>query len=131
MHVVITGGGGMIGRKLAQQLLRRGGLKDRDGRPAELTKLTLFDMMAPPEAETADPRVAVLTGDIADPATVERLIAPDTDAVYHLASVVSAGAEADFDLGYKVNLDGMRLVLERCRALGTTPKVIFASSAAA
>ena len=130
MRVVITGGGGFIGRKLAQRLLREGELRDGDGRPAEIEKLTLFDMMPPPEAETADPRVEVITGDIADPATVERLIAPGTDTVYHLASVVSAGAEADFDLGYKVNLDGMRLVLERCRANGNVPKLIFASSAA-
>ena len=131
MHVVITGGGGMIGRKLAQQLLRKGELEDRNGKPAEITKLTLFDMTAPPESEVSDPRIEVITGDIADPATVERMIAPDADTVYHLASVVSAGAEADFDLGYKVNLDGMRLVLERCRANGNVPKVIFASSAAA
>lgn len=131
MKVVITGGGGMIGRKLAQSLLKKGELLDRDGRPAEIESLTLFDMMAPPEAETADPRVSVVTGDITDPAIIERIVGPDTDAIYHLASVVSAGAEADFELGYKVNLDGMRLLLERCRTLGTVPKVIFASSAAA
>lgn len=131
MKVVITGGGGMIGRKLAQNLLKQGELKDRNGRPAEIESLTLFDMIAPPETETADPRVSVVTGDITDPAVIERIVGPDTDAVYHLASVVSAGAEADFELGYKVNLDGMRLLLERCRTLGNVPKVIFASSAAA
>ena len=51
--------------------------------------------------------------------------------MFHLAAVVSGGAEADFDLGYRVNLDGMRLVLERCRRLARPPRVVFASSVAA
>src|SRR5262245_19721642 len=71
-----------------------------------------------------------MTGDIADPSAVGAAIAPGTDAVYHLAAVVSGEAEADTDFGYRVNLDGTRAVLEACRALGTCPRLIFASSLA-
>ena len=72
-----------------------------------------------------------MKGDVADPATVERALDADTSSVFHLAAVVSGGAEADFDLGYRVNLDGIRLVLERCRKLARPPRVVFASSVAA
>jgi len=130
MRVVITGGGGFLGRKLAQRILSDGSLAGADGRPHEVEQLVLFDQVAPPAAETADPRVEVVTGDIADADSVRAVIAPGTASVFHLASVVSAGAEADFDLGYRVNLDGMRHVLEAARALGTAPKVLFASSIA-
>src|SRR5262245_7378938 len=71
-----------------------------------------------------------MTGDIADPSAVGAAIAPGTDAVYHLAAVVSGEAEADTDFGYRVNLEGTREVLEACRALGTGPRLIFASSLA-
>jgi len=71
-----------------------------------------------------------VTGQIHDADLVRRLITPDTGAVFHFAAVVSAGAEKDFDLGYRVNLDGTRNVLEACRALGTKPRVVFTSSIA-
>ena len=58
------------------------------------------------------------------------MIAPGTSSVFHLAAVVSGQAEADTDLGYRVNLDGTRAVLDACRALGTCPRVVFASSLA-
>jgi nucleoside-diphosphate-sugar epimerase len=61
---------------------------------------------------------------------VRRLIAPGTHSVFHLAAVVSGQAEADTDLGYRVNLDGTQAVLDACRALGTCPRVVFASSLA-
>src|SRR6185295_9927717 len=75
-------------------------------------------------------RIAVVTGDIADRATVASLIVSGTDAVFHLAAIVSGQAEADTDLGYRVNLDGTRAVLDACRALGSTPRLVFASSLA-
>src|SRR6185295_3195192 len=75
-------------------------------------------------------RIAVVTGDIADRATVASLIVSGTDAVFHLAAIVSGQAEADTNLGYRVNLDGTRAVLDACRALGTCPRLIFASSLA-
>jgi nucleoside-diphosphate-sugar epimerase len=77
-----------------------------------------------------DKRLNLVTGDIADRETVGRLIGPGTDAVFHLAAIVSGEAEANTDLGYRVNLDGTRAVLDACRALGTAPRLIFASSLA-
>jgi nucleoside-diphosphate-sugar epimerase len=72
-----------------------------------------------------------ITGDVAAPDVIAKALAPDTTSVYHLASVVSGGAEADFDLGYRSNLDGMRALLEACRKLDAPPKFVFASSVAA
>jgi nucleoside-diphosphate-sugar epimerase len=97
----------------------------------EVTELVLFDTMAPPEAETTDPRVSTVVGDITDPGLVGEVIGRDTDSIFHLAAVVSAGAEADFDLGYRVNLDGTRNLLEAARALPGTPRLVYASSLAA
>lgn len=130
MKVVITGGGGFLGRKLAQRILHEGSLTAPDGARREVAELVLFDMVAPPEEETDDPRTTVITGDIADPEVARQVITPETSSVFHLASVVSAGAEADFDLGYRVNLDGTRNVLEACRAADACPRVVFASSIA-
>jgi nucleoside-diphosphate-sugar epimerase len=74
--------------------------------------------------------VRTLAGDIADPAVVQQAVADGTDSVFHLAAIVSGEAEQDFDLGWRVNFDATRLLLERCRALGTRPKVVFTSSCA-
>ncbi len=130
MKVVITGGTGFIGRRLAQRLLQRGALAGPDGRETAIDELMLFDR-APPEPPIApNNRLTLTTGDIADPAVVRRLIDRSTGSVFHLAAVVSAEAEADTDIGYRVNLDGIRAVLEACRALGTKPRLVFASSLA-
>jgi nucleoside-diphosphate-sugar epimerase len=124
MRIVITGGCGFLGRRLALLLLDKGcGLGPID-------ELVLFDN-APSALPLPDnKRVRLVTGDIADRETVQKLIAPGTDAVFHLAAIVSGQAEADTDLGYRVNLDGTRAVLDACRALGTSPRLIFASSLA-
>ncbi len=128
MRIVITGGAGFLGRRLAQALLRRGRLIGPDGSPQAITDLVLFDQVA--AAPLNDARVSVRTGDIADAAAVAALISPGTASVFHLAAVVSAGAEADFDLGYRVNLDGTRQVLQACRALAGQPRLVFTSSIA-
>ena len=120
MRIVITGGCGFLGRRLALLLL------DQD----RADELVLFDNAASALPLPDDKRVRVVTGDIADRATVAALIGPGTDAVFHLAAIVSGQAEADPDLGYRVNLDGTRAVLDACRALGSAPKVVFASSLA-
>ena len=106
MRVLITGGAGFLGRKLTRALLERGSL---DGRTIE--RIDVFDAVP---VEAADPRVRATTGDIGDPAIAASLVTPDTGFVFHLAAVVSAGAEADFDLGMRVNLDGTRALLEAC-----------------
>jgi D-erythronate 2-dehydrogenase len=128
MKVFISGGGGFIGYRLARRLLERGTLAGSDGKQAPISEIKLFDAAFPPNP---DPRLVCVKGDIADPAAVERALDADTSSVFHLAAVVSGGAEADFDLGYRVNLDGIRLILERCRKLARPPRVVFASSVAA
>ena len=129
MRIVITGGGGFIGRRLALALLERGSVRIESG-DERIERIVLFDQAAPQGRLPDDPRIEIATGDIGDAATVGRLIAPGTALVFHLAAVVSAGAEEDFDLGMRVNLDGTRLVLEACRKLGGAPRLVFASSAA-
>jgi nucleoside-diphosphate-sugar epimerase len=120
MRVVITGGCGFLGQRVALQLLARG----------DIHELVLFDNAPPALPLPENRRLSVATGDIADREAVRRVISPGTHSVFHLAAVVSGQAEADTDLGYRVNLDGTRAVLEACRALGTCPRVVFASSLA-
>jgi len=124
MHVLITGGGGFIGKKLVSRLLERGQL---DGRPIE--RLTVADV-APAQGLPEDPRLALEQIDMTDAGAVQRLVGAGVDRVYHLAAIVSANAEADFDLGYAVNLDGTRHLLEALRRLDGRPKIVFASSVA-
>jgi len=125
MRIVITGGCGFLGRRVAIRLLQQGCAL------GPFDELVLFDNAAPALPLPEDRRLRLVTGDIADRDTVSRLItAPGTDAVFHLAAIVSGQAEADTDLGYRVNLDGTRAVLDACRALGTRPRLVFASSLA-
>jgi len=125
MKIVITGGGGFIGFKLAKALLARGTLAAE-----KIARLTLVDQ-AFPAGLPGDPRLTTLAGDISDPKFAARAIAPDTASVFHLAAVVSGAAEADFDLGMRVNLQGMRNVLEQARKCVRPPRFVFASSVAA
>jgi nucleoside-diphosphate-sugar epimerase len=124
MRIVITGGCGFLGRRVAMRLLERGTAQ------GAIDELVLFDNAAPTLPLPEDKRLRLITGDIADRATVSGLIAPGTEAVFHLAAIVSGQAEADTDLGYRVNLDGTRAVLDSCRAIGSSPRLIFASSLA-
>ena len=130
MKVVITGGGGFLGSKLANALLARGKLTGPDDRPHEISKLVLLDTGFP-VPRPADPRVEKVSGDVSDRATVERVLTPDTASVFHLAAIVSGAAEADFDLGMRINLEGTRVVLERLRRCKHPPRVVFSSSVAA
>jgi len=130
MKVVITGGAGFLGKKLARRLLQRGTLADTGGQQQKVSELLLFDVAKATGPGLNDPRVKALAGDIANVASA-RSIMQGASTVFHFAAVVSAGAEADFDLGYRVNLDGTRNVLEACKALGTNPRVVFTSSLAA
>ena len=127
MHVVITGGAGFIGKKLASALLARGALETASGRQA-IEKLTLFDMTRA-EGMPDDARVTSIAGDITDLAAVHQAIRDDVGGVFHLAAIVSANAEEDFDLGMRVN-EGTRNVLEACRALPQPARLVFASSVA-
>lgn len=124
MRVLITGGGGFIGKKLAARLLERGELLGRS-----IERITLFDVM-PAEGLPSDPRLEIVAGDITRAGVIFDLVRPGYDAIYHLAAVVSGAAEADIDLGYAVNLDGTRHLLDAVRAFARKPSLVFASSCA-
>tara|TARA_R110002096_G_scaffold201392_7_gene385900 strand:+ start:2324 stop:3289 length:966 start_codon:yes stop_codon:yes gene_type:complete len=124
MNILIIGGGGVVGQKLAHALAAKGVLR---GQP--VTRLTLADIASPVPVE-AGFEVACARCDIADPASVARVITADVDVIYLLAAIVSSHAEEDFEAGMKINLFGTYNVLERCRALKTAPVVVFTSSIA-
>src|SRR5262245_27784268 len=128
MHVLITGGAGFLGKALAARLLQRGHLISTEGRDERIDQITLTDVMTAEGFD--DPRIAQMAGDVADRALLGRIITTRTTAIFHLAAVVSGQAEADFDLGMRVNLDGTRALLEVCRGAGHRPRVVFASSVA-
>ena len=129
IHVLITGAAGMIGRKLTQRLARDGKLAGR-----EITALSLVDVTQPEKPEGFGGRLSVAALDVSDPAALDRCIAVRPDFVFHLAAVVSGEAEADFDKGYRINLDGTRHLLEAIRREGTKapyrPRLVFTSSIA-
>jgi nucleoside-diphosphate-sugar epimerase len=133
MKVVITGGGGFIGLRLAKALLARGTLVagDKSGdKQQSIARITLLDTSFAPNLPS-DARLEIVQADIADAAVIERVVTPDTASIFHLAAVVSGGAESDFDLGMRVNLDATRLLLERARRAARPARVVFASSVAA
>jgi nucleoside-diphosphate-sugar epimerase len=125
MKILITGGGGFLGFRLAQALLARGQL---GGKP--ITSITLLDG-AFPDAAAKEPRLRAVVGDVSDAGTLARVCPPDTDAVFHLAAVVSGAAEADFDLGMRVNLKGTELLLAQMRKCAQPPRLVYTSSVAA
>lgn len=129
MQVVIVGAAGMLGKKLTKALLKRGTLAGPDGTQQTIDRLVLVDNVAAPDLPQ-DKRATFVQGEVFDAGLLKKVIAPGTGSVFQFAAVVSAGAEADFELGYQVNLDGMRNALEACRALGTCPRVVFTSSVA-
>jgi nucleoside-diphosphate-sugar epimerase len=125
MKVVVTGGAGFLGQRLIGELLQRGALTDAAGERRPIAEIVAVDQVAAPAME----RVRSAVGDVGDPAFMARAAA-GADSVFHLAAVVSGAAEADFDLGMHVNLDGTRALLDTLRAEGRRPKLVFASSVA-
>jgi nucleoside-diphosphate-sugar epimerase len=121
MQIIITGGAGFLGQHLAQALLKS---------DIPFDELLLIDV-AQPLNKTGDRRVKCIQRDLADPASIATLITPKTRYVFHLAAIVSSHAEKDFDLGWKVNLDITRNLLEACRVQGPGIRFIFAGSLAA
>jgi nucleoside-diphosphate-sugar epimerase len=128
MRIVITGGAGFLGTRLARAILARERLIDARGAARRIREIVLLDVA--PAPDFGDPRVRSIAGDLADPAVIEHALTPDTDTVFHLAAVVSGQAEAEFDVGMRVNLDATRALLERCRHLAAPPKFVFTSSLA-
>jgi nucleoside-diphosphate-sugar epimerase len=128
MKILITGGAGFLGRRLAHMLLKRGSVRTPDGALRSFSRLILLDAVAAPPI--ADARIETITGDIGDRAVLESLIDTDTTAIFHLAAIVSGMAEAEFDTGMRINLDATRSLLEICRARGHCPRLVFTSSVA-
>ncbi len=126
MKVVITGGAGFIGSMLAARLLAQGGLKDAQGQAATIDELVVLDLMAPANLPD-DKRLKVQVGQATDRALMAQAV-EGADTIFHFASVVSGGAEADLQLGLKVNLDGTRMLLDLLADSGTHPKLVFSSS---
>jgi nucleoside-diphosphate-sugar epimerase len=130
MKMLITGGAGFLGQQLIARVLADGGLRLHDtggAREERVSQIVCFDQG---EGAIRDPRVRNVAGDISDARQVRALVDADTGVVVHLAAVVSGTAEADFDLGMRVNLDGTRHLLEACRAAGHAPRLLFSSSIA-
>jgi D-erythronate 2-dehydrogenase len=127
LHILVLGAAGMVGRKLVERLLRDGRLGK-----SEISRLTLQDVVAPARPEKAGCPVDVVAGDFAVAGFAEELIAGRPDAVFHLAAIVSGEAELDFDKGYRINLDGTRMLLDAIRLAGGgyKPRVVFTSSIA-
>jgi nucleoside-diphosphate-sugar epimerase len=128
MKVLITGGAGFLGLRLARRLLADGALTGTDGRRAAIDEIVLADVVAGPPLP--DARVHAVVGDIADPAFAASLLARQPGAVFHLAAVVSGQAEAELETGMRVNVDGTRNLLDACRVRETVPRFVFASSLA-
>jgi len=127
MHILIIGGAGMVGSKLAQRLVADGRLGGR-----AISAMTLQDVVVPGIPSGAGFPVVTLQGDLSTPGEAERLVAARPDVVFHLAAIVSGEAEADFDKGYRINLDGTRYLFDAIRAIGDgyRPRVVFTSSIA-
>jgi D-erythronate 2-dehydrogenase len=127
LHVLVLGAAGMVGRKLSERLLRDGHLGKRD-----ITRLTLQDVVAPNKPEKAGFPVDVVAGDFAVAGFAQKLVAGRPDVIFHLAAIVSGEAEHDFDKGYRINLDGTRMLLDAIRLIGGgyKPRVVFTSSIA-
>lgn len=125
MHVLVIGAAGMIGRKLVERLVHEPKLQGK-----KITKLTMQDVVAPEEPREKPFIVATRTGDLSVPGEGAALVADSPDIIFHLAAIVSGEAEADFDKGYRINLDGTRFLYDAIRARKYMPRLVFTSSAA-
>jgi nucleoside-diphosphate-sugar epimerase len=116
----------MVGRKLTAALLQTGTVG-----AAPITGMILADVIAPTKPDTAIP-TQTIAADLSAPGIAEQLLAERPDLIFHLAAIVSGEAEADFEKGYRINLDGTRLLFEAIRHIGGgyCPRVVFTSSIA-
>jgi nucleoside-diphosphate-sugar epimerase len=127
LHILVLGAAGMVGRKLVDRLLKDGKLGKRD-----ISRMTLQDVVAPKKPENASIPIEIVTSDFAEQVATAKLVASKPDVIFHLAAIVSGEAEAEFDKGYRINLDGTRYLIDAIRAIGGgyKPRLVFTSSIA-
>jgi D-erythronate 2-dehydrogenase len=137
MHVLIIGASGFIGRRLVARLVKDGKIGEEP-----ITRLTMADSIEPDQVPSTTIKTRSLAADITDPASIQKVLHdPDDvdnataippDMIFHLAAIVSGAAEMDFELGYKVNVDGIRLLLDAIKSMGDEykPRLVFSSSMA-
>jgi nucleoside-diphosphate-sugar epimerase len=129
MHVMIIGAAGMIGRKLTDRLVAEGSLGGK-----EVAQLTLADVIEPSPPAQFKGKVSTVQSDLSQAGAAAKLVAARPDTIFHLAAIVSGEAEADFDKGYRINLDSTRALFEAIRQEGLkspySPRVVFTSSIA-
>src|SRR5438309_162018 len=127
MHILILGAAGMVGRKLIDRLVRDGGL---NGGPIE--RLTLADVVKPEKPAGFAGAADTVTMDLSASGEAEKIVSSRPYVIFHLAAIVSGEAEADFDKGYRINLDGTRQLFEAVRQVGDgyAPRLVFTSSIA-
>jgi nucleoside-diphosphate-sugar epimerase len=131
VNVVVTGGAGFLGARLARELLAAGVLGPAGGGPRPLSRVTLIDQVPAPADLAADGRVQGICADLGgQPGPAVRDAIAGADVVFHLAAAVSAECETDFDLGLRANLHATETLLAACRAGGSNPVVVFSSSVA-
>ena len=129
MRILITGGCGFLGIKLAKALLQTGSLCI-NGASQPIKRLVLTDLVPPPAELLQDERVQFIGGNLRTLLAHDKAMLSDIQVVFHLAAAVSGECEANFDLGMSSNLDTTRDLLEACRASQHSPTVVFASSVA-
>jgi len=129
MHVLVIGAAGMVGRKLVDALAAQGEIGG-----AVVDQLTLVDVVEPTAPPSFAGKVRTIAADLSSDGVPARLVAERPDLIFHLAAIVSGEAEADFEKGYRINLDGTRLLFEAIRREGKKapykPKLVFTSSIA-
>jgi len=123
MKILILGGAGMVGRKLADQLAKDGSLGGKT-----ITNLTLYDVVAPQAPAGASFQVSCETGNLPAEGETDRLVAAKPDVIFHLAAIVSGEAELDFEKGYQINLDGTRNLFESIRKAQYAPRYLYTST---
>jgi nucleoside-diphosphate-sugar epimerase len=127
MRILVLGAAGMVGRKFTERLVRDGSLGGKT-----ISHATLHDIVQPQAPAGAQFKTTCVASDFSNPGESEKLIADRPDLIVHLAAIVSGEAEADFNKGYRINLDGTRLLFDAIRLVGDgyKPRVVFTSSIA-